>query len=59
MTARPTTTLFGLPVQIMDGLRDDTIIVGKVTVLLDRAGRPFDAVIDGGVIKLGERDAQG
>lgn len=49
----PKTSLFGMPVQIMDGLPADTIIIGNVTLLL-QAGRPCDAVIDGIVIKLGE-----
>lgn len=58
MSGAPTKTAFGLPVEIMDGLPADTMIIGNVTIVL-QGGQPVDALIDGVVIKLGEADAQG
>lgn len=58
MSVSPQKTVFGLPVQIVDGLPADTVIIGNVTIVL-QGGQPVDALIDGVVMKLGEADAQG
>lgn len=58
MSDAPIKTILGLPVQIMDGLPADTVIIGRVAIVF-QGNRPIDAVIDGVVIKFGEGHAQG